>query len=134
VLLLKVLGDINGPFDVTLLRRLVSTGKQQNKPVSALRVIDAVSRPEVNLQLGYTISQVAMKARIAVNQPVNANLDAGSASTVFKCIDPVEIGFCLIHTRETIVACRLRFVKLLDEVMEPMRSSAEPLRSEPMQA
>ncbi len=43
-----------------------------------------------------------------MNQSVYANLDAGSAGTVFERIDPVEVGFGLIHTHAESVAYGLR--------------------------
>ena len=57
-----------------------------------------------------------MNARIAVNQPVNANLNAGSASTVFERIDPVELGFCLIYTHAMSVAHGLLMSNYLQDV------------------
>ena len=59
-----------------------------------------------------------MNARIAVNQPVHTNLDAGSAGTVFKRIDPVEIGFGLIHTHTNIVAYGLRLSTYLTSTLQ----------------
>ena len=108
MLLLNVLGKFNCRFDVTLLRRFISAGRQQKKPVSTLRVIDAIPRSEVNLQLGDTVGQIAMYARIAMNQPVNADLYAGSAGPIPQRVDPLEAGFCLFHTHTETVAYGLR--------------------------
>ena len=43
-----------------------------------------------------------------MNQPVNANLDAGSACTVFERIDPVKVGFGLFYAHGISVAYKLR--------------------------
>ena len=72
----KSLREHNRILDVPLLRRLVSSGKQNDDNTLMLRVIHRVSWTEVDLQLTDSICQNPVLALISVNKPFNADLNA----------------------------------------------------------
>jgi hypothetical protein len=51
-----------------------------------------------------------MRPRIAVDQPVDADLDAGTSSAVFEDVDPVSIDLRHLDAHEDIVAYGIRRV------------------------
>ena len=85
--------------DILRLRGLVSTGQKQQKSLLALRIVDPVPRTVVHLQFGHAVLQVAMRAWIAVDQPIDPHEDAGSAFDILQAINPVKVlvGFLDAH-------------------------------------
>ena len=73
--LLQIHRQFDGALDVLLLRRLVATRQKHDQLFAALRVIDAVSRPDIDPQFGNPVSQIAVIARVAMDKTIDPNLD-----------------------------------------------------------
>jgi len=84
--------------DVLALRGFVAAGQQEQQPVTAWRVVDAVAGADIALQLGDSVGEAAVTARVAMNQSLDAHLDAGSSDAVGEAADPVSIGRGLLDT------------------------------------
>ena len=96
--------------DVFLLRRLVSAGEEQQKACSSLRVVDAVSWAEVDLQLRHAISKVSVVAWVTVDQAINTNQDPCSSCSILQGVEPLSIDIGLFDAHVASVAPGLRCV------------------------
>jgi hypothetical protein len=67
-MLLQVLGQRNGCFDVFLLRRFVTSGQQDNDHSTTLGVVDPVPRAEIDLEFANVVGQRSMLTRIAIDR------------------------------------------------------------------
>jgi hypothetical protein len=72
------------------------------------RLVDAVSRAEIDLQLRYPVSQIFVLTGIAINQAIDANQDSCSARAILQLVDPVAILICLFNAHAGSVAYGLR--------------------------
>jgi hypothetical protein len=70
--------------------------KKQQKTVAALAVVDAVARADVDLQFRYATRQMAMRARIAMNEPVYAHQDSRTTDHILQVTDPLPVLVCLL--------------------------------------
>src|SRR5450830_667237 len=86
---------LNGAFNVTLLRRLVTAQQKQINHLTTASEIDAVARTKMNAHFrnpfahGLTITKISKLGR------PDAMNDAGTAQLVFQCREP---GGKLIRT------------------------------------
>lgn len=108
MLFLESTRQYDSALDVLGLGGLVASNQEKQEAIATLRVINAVSRTEVDLQLRYAFRQVAVSAGIPVNQPVNANLNLGAANPVLQGVDPVALDLGLLNAHRSIVAARLQ--------------------------
>ena len=112
-LLLQIPGECNSCLDVLWLCRLVAAGEQDDELSTFFGEVDAVPRTEVDLQLGYALSEIAMFPGIAVNEPINAHLNASATCAVFESVDPVSIDLGHLHTHVRSVAYEIRLSSVL---------------------
>jgi hypothetical protein len=76
--------QLDGARYVFVLRGFVAAHQEKQQPVASLRAVDAAARSHVNLEFRHAVLQVAMTARIAVHETINADLNARAAGTVFQ--------------------------------------------------
>jgi hypothetical protein len=100
-LLLESTRQSDGPGDVDVLRRFVAADKQQQEDGSALRVVHPVARPDIDLQFGDTVRQIAVRSGVAVNQAIDANQNPCPSSAVSQPVDPLAVLVGLLNTRGT---------------------------------
>jgi hypothetical protein len=77
-----VFRQLPSPGDVLDLAGLVSADEQQEKLLATLRVVDAVAGAEIDSQFGDSAWQVAMIARVSVNQPIHPNEDTSAPGLI----------------------------------------------------
>jgi hypothetical protein len=81
--------------------------KNDDDPRS-LRVVEAVTRAEVNLQLQNPISEYPMLTRIPVKEPLDANLNSSTAGTLFERINPIETDIGCFKVYAQVVSHKLQ--------------------------
>ena len=72
------------------------------------RVIDAVPRPDINLEFRDAAGKVSMLTRVAVKQAINSNLNPGTSSQILQRVDSVTELTCSFDAHKPIVAYGLR--------------------------
>jgi hypothetical protein len=63
-----------------------------------LRVVDAIAGAYIDLELRDAICEITMLARIAIDQSIDANQDAGSSRAILESVDPVSVLVGLLDT------------------------------------
>ncbi len=86
-----VLGELDRSLDVAALRGLVAACEQDDQLAVPLREVHAVARTDVDLQFGHALTQGAMRARVAMHEPIDADLDAGTGHVVPQAVDQVPV-------------------------------------------
>ena len=87
----EVLGERNRSLDVAALRGLVAAREQDDELAVPLREVDAVAVTDVDLQFGHALAQDAMRTRVSMHEPIDADLDAGAGHVVPQAVDPVPV-------------------------------------------
>jgi hypothetical protein len=90
-ILLEVSCKRNCGFDVLCLTGLVSAGQEDDELTVPLCVIDPVPRTYVDLELGDTVSEIAMLSGIAMHKTINAHLDTSATCAIPEPIEPISI-------------------------------------------
>src|SRR3990172_11912250 len=101
-MLLQVLGQRNGRFDIFLLRRFVTSGQQNNDHSTAIGVVDPVPRAEIDLEFANAVGQRSMLAWIAIYQAIHTDLDSRASSPILERVDPVSIDLCDLYAPDLI--------------------------------
>jgi hypothetical protein len=87
--LLEVSCERNRCLEVVLLTGLISTNEKDDEFAIPLGVVNEVSRPNINLQLGDTFRQLAVLIRIATRDLVAPHLHA--RGTAIEALDPIAV-------------------------------------------
>jgi hypothetical protein len=90
--------------DVGPLSRLVAAHQQDHEPVFSLRIVDAVARAVVDLQLGDAVGELAVLAGIPVGQALDASLNAGAALQIVEVVEPAFEVRCRFDLHERSVS------------------------------
>lgn len=88
-LFLPVLGDLNRPFDVSVLHLLVAARQEYDYYLSALYEIHPIAWAVINPHLTDSITCRLHIARITQCHSGNARLDSSTRYTVFQAIQPL---------------------------------------------
>lgn len=88
-LFLPVLGDLNRPFDVNVLRPFVAASQEYDHYLSALYEIHPIARAVINTHLTDSIPRRFHITRITQCHPGNACLDSSTCYTVFQAMQPL---------------------------------------------
>ena len=85
-LLLKIFCKLQRQPNVALLRRLRASSEKNDEFRSALRVVDAVTGTDIDLQLRHAAGQPAMLAGIPVGEAVDAHLNRARPARSFRLL------------------------------------------------
>jgi hypothetical protein len=73
----QVAGKLNRALDVASLGGLVAARQENDQFSAPRREVHAVARADIDLQFRHALAKDAMRAWIAVDEPIHANLDPG---------------------------------------------------------
>lgn len=110
--ILPVLGNVNRPFDVRVLRPFVATGEQHDHQESAPYEVDAVARAIVDPEFRHAVSQGPGVARVPKRQTVKASLDTRPSLSVLEAVQPMPESLALnqfhhpLHSGRAKEACQ----------------------------
>jgi hypothetical protein len=76
---------------VTVLRRLVASGEQNDHDGALLDEVDAIARPIVNSQLGQIIADRPDITSVAEREATDSNVDAGFGDAVTQTGEPLRV-------------------------------------------
>lgn len=120
-LFLPVLGDLNRPFDVNVLRPLVAASQEYDHYLSALYEIHPIARAVINAHFTDSIPRRFHITRITQCHPGNACLDSSTRYTVFQAMQPLvkRIAFDdLYHLRIVIHGLQVIKLTIVDDSMD----------------
>jgi len=80
-----------------------------------LGVVDAIARPDVDLQFRYAISQISVLARVAVNQAIDPHENTCSPGAVSEFVDPLTVFVGLLNAHLPSVAQRLQLSRAVQD-------------------
>ena len=69
----------------------MAASQKDNELTSSFGLVDTVTRTKVDLQLGHTVSKIAMRSGITVNEPIDPHLNARATCAILERINPVTI-------------------------------------------
>lgn len=95
------LGDVFG------LGGLVTAGHQQKPSVSAYRVVHPVTGTHIDLELRHAFRQIAVIARVSVDQAINPHQHPCPPGLVLQTVKPVAVLIGLFDSHRLSVARRL---------------------------
>jgi len=75
---------LDSQFDIVCLTRLVASGQKQQQSISALRIVDPVSRAYVDLECADTAGQVAKLPRIAKDKALDPYEDSSPTPAILE--------------------------------------------------
>jgi hypothetical protein len=111
---------LTGAADIRILRSLISATEQQDHPSSGNRVIDSVSRANIDAQLPYPIAATPVIAEVAEFHSVDSTVNCDPCLRVAELMTPFheEVVLALRHVvanlvHELIIVYKRRIVKLL---------------------
>ncbi len=99
--LLKCLRALRRGLDVSVLRGLVASGKQDDDDSAAPEEVDAVARPVVDAQFGNTVADGPDIIRVAEREATNPDVDAGLGDPVSQACEPLRVLDGLPDTAST---------------------------------
>jgi hypothetical protein len=86
----KVPDKLDRTLDIASLGGLVTTSQEDDQFSAPLREVHAVAGADVDLQFRHALAKGAMRAGIAVDEPIHANLDPRTRDMIPQAIDPVR--------------------------------------------
>jgi len=87
----QIPGKLDRVLDVASLGGLVAARQEDDQLSTPLREVHAVAGADIDLEFGHALAKDAMRAGIAVDEPIHANLDPGAGDMVPQAIDPVPV-------------------------------------------
>lgn len=110
-LLLKASIENDRILNIPSLDGFIATAEQEQKSFSSNRIMNPIPGTEVDLEFGYALRQISMRARIAVNQPVNPHENPRAAGLVLQVVDRPAKRLGLLDAHGCIVSYGLHHFK-----------------------